>query len=243
MIRNPTRAALLAPMLIALAVAVPAAAQGQAPVQGAAITGTRLDVVAVGEVMRVPDIARIGAGVVTQAPTATAAIAQNARQMASMRAALKAAGIADRDVQTSTISLQPEYRYIENQSPVLTGYRASNEVNVRFRDIAETGRILDALVAQGANQINGPTLSIDKPEEAMNEARAAALSSARARAELYARQLGKRVGRILSISEAGGFYAPPQPMMQAMARDAASTKIDPGEQAVSVSLSVSFELN
>lgn len=243
MIRNPTRAALLAPMLIALAAAVPAAAQGQAPVQGAAITGTRLDVVAVGEVMRVPDIARIGAGVVTQAPTATAAIAQNARQMASMRAALKAAGIADRDVQTSTISLQPEYRYIENQSPVLTGYRASNEVNVRFRDIAETGRILDALVAQGANQINGPTLSIDKPEEAMNEARAAALTSARARAELYARQLGKRVGRILSISEAGGSYAPPQPMMQAMARDAASTKIDPGEQAVSVSLSVSFELN
>ena len=243
MIRNPTRAALLAPMLIALAVAVPAAAQGQAPVQGAAITGTRLDVVAVGEVMRVPDIARIGAGVVTQAPTATAAIAQNARQMASMRAALKAAGIADRDVQTSTISLQPEYRYIENQSPVLTGYRASNEVNVRFRDIAETGRILDALVAQGANQINGPTLGLDKPEEAMNEARAAALTSARARAELYARQLGKRVGRILSISEAGGFYAPPQPMIQAMARDAASTKIDPGEQAVSVSLSVSFELN
>lgn len=243
MIRNPTRAALLAPMLIALAAAVPAAAQGQAPVQGAAITGTRLDVVAVGEVMRVPDIARIGAGVVTQAPTATAAIAQNARQMASMRAALKAAGIADRDVQTSTISLQPEYRYIENQSPVLTGYRASNEVNVRFRDIAETGRILDALVAQGANQINGPTLGLDKPEEAMNEARAAALTSARARAELYARQLGKRVGRILSISEAGGSYAPPQPMMQAMARDAASTKIDPGEQAVSVSLSVSFELN
>lgn len=243
MIRNPTRAALLAPMLIALAAAVPAAAQGQAPVQGAAITGTRLDVVAVGEVMRVPDIARIGAGVVTQAPTATAAIAQNARQMASMRAALKAAGIADRDVQTSTISLQPEYRYVENQSPVLTGYRASNEVNVRFRDIAETGRILDTLVAQGANQINGPTLGLDKPEEAMNEARAAALTSARARAELYARQLGKRVGRILSISEAGGSYAPPQPMMQAMARDAASTKIDPGEQAVSASLSVSFELN
>lgn len=247
MIRSPVLAAFLAPMLVASAAAVPAAAQAQAsaqtPMPGGAIAGTRLDVVATGEVMRVPDIARIGAGVVTQAPTATAAIAQNARQMASMRAALRAAGIADRDVQTSTISLQPEYRYVENQSPVLTGYRASNEVNVRFRDIADTGRILDALVAQGANQINGPSLSIDKPEEAMNEARAAALTSARARAELYARQLGKRVTRIVSISEAGGFYAPPQPMIQAMARDAASTKIDPGEQAVSVSLSVSFELN
>jgi len=245
MIRSPVLAAFLAPMFVASAAAVPAAAQApaQTPMQGGAIAGTRLDVVATGEVMRVPDIARIGAGVVTQAPTATAAIAQNARQMASMRAALRAAGIADRDVQTSTISLQPEYRYVENQSPVLTGYRASNEVNVRFRDIADTGRILDALVAQGANQINGPSLSIDKPEEAMNEARVAALTSARARAEVYARQLGKRVTRILSISEAGGFYAPPQPMIQAMARDAASTKIDPGEQAVSVSLSVSFELN
>lgn len=245
MIRSLTLAALLAPTLALSAAAVPAAAQAPAPAQTPmqGVTGTRLDVVATGEVMRVPDIARIGAGVVTQAPTATAAIAQNARQMASMRAALRAAGIADRDIQTSTISLQPEYRYAENQSPVLTGYRASNEVNVRFRDIADTGRILDALVAQGANQINGPTLSIDKPEEAMNEARAAALTSARARAELYARQLGKRVGRILSISEAGGFHAPPQPMMQAMTRDAASTKIDPGEQAVAVSLSVSFELN
>ena len=245
MIRCLTLAALLAPTLVMSAAAVPAAAQAQAPAQTPmqGVTGTRLDLVATGEVMRVPDIARIGAGVVTQAPTATAAIAQNARQMASMRAALRAAGIADRDIQTSTISLQPEYRYIENQSPVLTGYRASNEVNVRFRDIADTGRILDALVAQGANQINGPMLSIDKPEEAMNEARTAALTSARARAELYARQLGKRVGRILSISEAGGFHSPPQPMMQAMARDAASTKIDPGEQAVSVSLSVSFELN
>ena len=247
MIRSLTLAALLAPTLVMSAAAVPAAAQAQAqaptPMPWGAISGTRLDVVATGEVMRVPDIARIGAGVVTQAPTATAAIAQNARQMASMRAALRAAGIADRDIQTSTISLQPEYRYVENQSPVLTGYRASNEVSVRFRDIADTGRILDALVAQGANQINGPMLSLDKPEEAMNEARTAALTSARARAELYARQLGKRVGRILSISEAGGFHAPPQPMMQAMARDAASTKIDPGEQAVSVSLSVSFELN
>jgi uncharacterized protein YggE len=247
MFRSLTFAALLAPALALSAAAGPVAALAQAPastpMQGGVITGTRLDVVATGEVMRVPDIARIGAGVVTQAPTATAAIAQNARQMASMRAALRAAGIADRDVQTSTISLQPEYRYVENQSPVLTGYRASNEVNVRFRDIADTGRILDALVAQGANQINGPMLSIDKPEEAMNEARAAALTSARARAELYARQLGKRVGRILSISEAGGFQAPPQPMMQTMARDAASTKIDPGEQAVSVSLAVSFELN
>jgi uncharacterized protein YggE len=224
-----------------LALSAPSAASAQdAPLR--AISGTRLDIAATGEVTRVPDIARISAGVVTQAQTATAAIQQNARRMESVRSALRRAGIADRDIQTSSINLNPEYRYVENQPPQLVGYRASNEVSVRFRDIANTGKILDALVAQGANQINGPSLTIDKPEEALDEARQAALRTARARAEMYARAMNKRVGRILSVSESGGYYAPPRPMMEmAQARDA-STKIDPGEQAVTVSLSVSFEL-
>jgi uncharacterized protein len=236
MIRTLTLAALLA---IPVAASAPALAQTQA----SALSGTRLDVVATGEVTRVPDVARISAGVVTLAPTASAAIEQNNRQMASVRAALRAAGIADRDIQTSSVSLNPEYRYAENQSPVLTGYRAGNEVSVRFRDIARTGPILDALVAQGANQINGPMLTVHKPEAALDEARATALATARARAETYARQLGKRVVRILSVSEGGGY---PQPMPVALrmeARDAAANKIEPGEQLLSVTLSVSFELN
>ena len=208
------------------------------------IAGTRLDIVATGEVTRVPDIARINAGVVTLAPTATAAIEQNATRMASVRAALRRAGIEDRDIQTSSISLNPEYRYVENQPPVLTGYRAGNEVTVRFRDIKNTGRILDALVAQGANQINGPMLGLEKPEAALDEARLAALATARGRAETYARSLGKRVRRILSVSEAGADYRPvPRPMMrQSMARGESASAIDPGEQTVAVSLTVSFEL-
>ena len=238
---------MIKPMMLAsaLALSLPAGAalaQGSMPVQ--AISGTRLDIVATGEVTRVPDVARINAGVVTQAGSATAAIAQNAQRMERVIAALKRAGIAERDIQTSSINLNPEYRYAENQPPVLTGYRASNEVTVRFRDIAETGAILDALVAEGANQINGPMLGIDKPEEALDEARQQALTKARARAELYARAIGKRVGRILSVSESGGGFPPPIPMMaRAEMSDAASTKIDPGEQTLSVSLSVSFELN
>jgi uncharacterized protein len=237
---------MLRPMIAALliggaAIGAPALSQPMSA-QAPAISGTRLDVVATGEVNRIPDVARINAGVVTQAPTATEAISGNARQMASVRAALKAAGIADRDIQTSSINLNPDYRYEDGRNPVLTGYRASNEVTVRFRDIANAGRILDALVAQGANQINGPTFSLDKPEEALDEARIEALSIARRRAELYARQLGRRVGRILSVSEAGGGVPQPMPvMMREQAADAAS-KIDPGEQAVSVSLAVSFEL-
>lgn len=211
-----------------------------------AIAGTRLDVVATGEVARVPDIARISAGVVTLAPTATAAIEQNAGRMASVRAALRRAGIADRDIQTSSISLNPEYRYVENQTPVLTGYRAGNEVSVRFRDIKNTGRILDALVAQGANQINGPMLGLDKPEAALDEARLAALQTARSRAEVYAKAMGKRVRRVLSVSEAGANYTPvPRPMMREAIQVTASSASDisPGEQTVSISLTVSFELD
>jgi uncharacterized protein YggE len=227
--------------LLALAPLAPAAAQVQST---AVLDGTRLDVVASGEVSRVPDTARISAGVVTTAPTATAALAQNATQMASVRAALKRAGIADRDIQTSSINLYPDYRQDQQggSTPQIIGYRASNEVSVKFRDIANTGKILDALVAEGANQINGPMLGIDKPDQALDEARTKALAAARARAELYARALGKRVGRILSISEGGGSYVQPLPMMRMGALGAQATSIDPGEQSVSVSLAVSFEL-
>jgi len=221
-----------------LLMAAPAAAQVVQP-----IGGTRLDVVANGEVTRIPDIVRINAGVVTQAPTATGAIRLNADRMVAVRAALRRAGIAERDIQTSSINLQPTYRYAENEPPQLTGYQAQNELAIRFRDIADTGRILDALVAQGINQINGPTLGIDRPEAALDEARTAALTVARARAELYARSLGLRVKRVLSVSEAGMAF-PPQPRLEMM-RDAsnqAATQISPGEQTLSVTLTVSFEL-
>jgi len=229
---------------LALGLALPAAAAAQ-PVAAQTISGTRLDVVAVGEVTRVPDVARISAGVITQAQSATEAIRLNAARMNAVREALRRAGIADRDIQTSTISLQPEYRYAENQPPALTGYRAANEVGIRFRDIAQTGRILDALVAQGANQINGPMLEIDRPEAALDEARVAALANARARAELYARPLGMRVKRILSVSEAGVPSMPhPRPMAEMRGRAASAdvAQIDPGEQRLSVMLTVSFEL-
>ena len=220
-----------------------AAAQSVQP-QMPPIVGTRLDVSATGETTRVPDVAVISAGVVTRAPTAGAAIQENSARMDRVLAALKRAGVADRDVQTSSINLNPEYRYQENRAPELVGYTASNQVNIRFRDIRNSGRILDALVAEGANQINGPTLTIDKPEEALDEARVNAVANGRARAELYARALGKRVTRVVSVSEGGGNYYPPPPMPVAersMAA-AADTKIVPGEQKLQVSVSMVFEL-
>jgi uncharacterized protein YggE len=224
---------------------VPTAADAQQTATFAQpIAGTRLDVSATGEATRVPDVAIISAGVVTLASTARAALQQNAAQMERVRAALKRAGIADRDIQTSNISLNPEYRYVQDQPPRLTGYTASNQVSVRFRDIAKSGDILDALVAEGANQINGPSLTIDKPEEALDEARTKAIAIGRARADIYARALGMRVVRLLSVSESGGSYPvpPPMPVMMEARAQAASTKIDPGEQKVSVALGMTFEL-
>lgn len=233
------------PLLAAAALAAPAAAQAQTAVQVQPINGTRLDIAATGEVTRVPDVAIISTGVVTRAATATAAIRANATRMERVRAALRAAGIADKDIQTSSLNLNPEYNYQQNQPPRLTGYTATNQVSVRFRDIAETGKILDVLVAEGANQISGPNLTIDKPEEALDEARLKAVTNGRARADLYARALGMRVVRLLSVSESGGYAVPPPMPMYAraesMAADA-STKIDPGEQKVQVSVSMSFEL-
>ena len=234
---------LIAALMLGASV-LPGAAIAQQASITQSIAGTRLDITATGEVTRVPDIAVITAGVVARAPTASAALQDSATRMQRVLAALKRAGVADRDIQTSNVSLNPEYRYPENQSPKLTGYTASNNVSIRFRDIRASGRILDALVGEGANQINGPSLTIDQPEAALDEARAKAVAMGRERAQLYARSLGMRVARLVAISESGGSYPVPPPMpMYARAEAAqAKTAIEPGEQKLQVTLSMTFEL-
>lgn len=233
-----TKSAVAALMLAAS----PVAAQTQAlPVQ--TITGTVLDVSADGQSKRTPDLATVSAGVVTQAADAASAMRDNSARMERVVAALKRAGVLDRDIQTSNVSLQPQYRYAQNEAPVITGYQAQNTVSVRFREIGRAGAILDALVATGANQINGPELTLDNPAAALDEARLDAMAKAKARAELYARAAGLRVKRILSISESGGFIPPrPMPVALRMQADAAETKIMAGEQALNVNLQVRFEL-
>ncbi len=225
-----------------LAALLASAASAEAPIVPDA---TVLDVTAVGRVSRTPDLATIRAGVVTQAATAAAATAENAARLAKVVAALKAAGIADRDLSTSNLSLSPQYRYADKQPPVITGYQASNTVSVRFRDIARSGRVLDTLVAEGANQIDGPALSLDKPEAALDEARSQAITVAKARADLYARVAGLRVERIVSIDENGEDAGGPPPVFyraRAMAADSAPTQILPGETDVSVTIAVRFLL-
>jgi uncharacterized protein YggE len=235
---------LLATALTLSAIAMTASAQSPVAAAHAASDGTLLSVSAQAEARRVPDVATISAGVVTQAVDANAAMRANATQMDKVMAAIRAAGIAERDIQTSGVNLNPQYKYVDNQAPEITGYQASNTVNLKVRDIARLGKVLDALVASGANQVNGPSFEIDQPEAAYDEARRGALEKAQARAAMYAKTLGLRVRRIVSISEGGGFQ-PPMPMpMMAMARGKAEadTAVSPGETTLGANLDVVFEL-
>lgn len=231
-----------------LAASVPAIAGAQSTVGAVPIQldGTVLDVVAEGRTSRVPDLATIRAGVVTQSATASAALSDNAARMARVLAALKRAGVADRDLQTASVSLSPQYRYVNNQPPQLTGYQANNTVSVRFRDIAKAGPILDVLVKEGANQIDGPNLSLDNPDAALDEARTDAVKRARDRAELYAKAAGLRVARILSIGESGENAGGPQPPVlfarAAKVEAQSDTAIAAGERDVTATVSVRFLL-
>jgi len=239
----------LRPLVLAIAlstgaIAMPVSAQQTVPVQPN-VQGTLLSVSAIGEARRVPDIATLSTGVVTRAPDARAAMQANATEMDKVVAAIRAAGIAERDIQTSGVNLNPDYRYNDNQPPTITGYQASNTVNITVRDIGKLGELMDALVEVGANQVHGPGFEVDDKEAARDEARRAALETAQARADMYARTLGLQVRRIVSISEGGGM-GPPQPVpMMAMARmesAQADTPVAPGESTLSVNLDVVFEL-
>lgn len=239
---------LLAAAAVPAATALPAAALAQQETSVLPMvpaSGTLLDVTAEGRTTRVPDVATIRAGVVNQGADAAGALAANANAMTRVLAGLKAAGIAQRDIATANVQLSPQYRYQENQPPVITGYQATNSVTIRFRDIARAGKVLDALVAQGANQIEGPNLSIGEPDAALDEARTDAVKRARARADLYARAAGLRVLRIVSITEAGqdagGPGQPPMLMARAMAMKA-DTPIVAGEKDITATLQVRFLL-
>ncbi|ROP77059.1 hypothetical protein EDF74_2721 [Stenotrophomonas rhizophila] len=238
----------LSPLLLALSLALGASMTAHAqslPAIAAPADGTLLNISANADAKRVPDVATLSAGVVTQAVDGNSAMRENATQMTKVLAAIKAAGIAERDVQTSGVNLSPQYRYADNEAPKITGYQASNTVSLKVRDIAKLGKVLDVLAAQGANQINGPQFEIDQPEPVYDEARLAALKKAQARAETYAKALGLRVRRIVSISESGGGNVRPMMMMRAAAAPMSadeSTPVSPGESTVSVNLDVVFDL-
>jgi uncharacterized protein YggE len=163
--------------------------------------------------------------------------------MTQVMAALRQGGIAAKDVQTSQISIDPQYAYEQNRPPRLTGYRAANQASVTVRDLSRLGAAVDAVVAAGANQVGGISFGLADPTAAENAAREAAVKALAAKADLYAQATGHRVLRLVSLSE-GASFAPPQPMpMVAMARmDKAETPVAPGEMRVRIDVSGVYEL-
>jgi uncharacterized protein YggE len=226
------------------AAATPLAAQAQTQ-EHVHVQGTLLSISADGSSEARPDMATINLGVTTEGQTAAAALAENARRMTTLSAALRRAGIAERDIQTSNVSVYPQQVYVEGQQPRITGYQANNSVTVKVRRIDSTGRVIDAAVGAGGNTVNGVSFSHSDPDAQLDIARRDALTEARRRADLYAGALGMRVERIVTISEGGGF-SPPMPVAfeRLQAQDAAAppTPVAPGEIETRVSVNVTYEL-
>ncbi len=194
-----------------------------------------------------PDIATIGAGVTTEALTATEALRTNSAEMAKVIAKLKAMGIADKDIQTTGINLNARYDYDrDSQRQIFRGYQASNRVSVILRKIEDTGRVLDALVAAGANDLNGPSFSIENDEAAKDAARKRAIERAQARVKAYADLFGYDGAKVLAISESieGRGAMPEMAMMKADAGmvAAAPPPVQPGMVSTGIAMSFKFEL-
>lgn len=209
-----------------------------------AIQGTLLSVSAEGKVEGRPDMATINLGVQTEAQTAQAAVQANAQRMTALLAALRRAGIAERDIQTSNVSVNPQQQYRDNQPPIVTGYQANNTVTAKIRAIDTVGRVIDATVAAGGNTVNGVYFSYQNPDAQMDAARRNAIQEARRRAEIYASALNMHVTRVVAVSEGGGYSPPvPMPMMRMAAQaDAAPTPVEPGQVETTANVSVTFEL-
>jgi uncharacterized protein YggE len=190
-----------------------------------------------------PDLASVDAGVATDAKTAREASETNNAAMAKVLAALKAANIDAKDIQTSRLSLQPQYAPNRSGPSPIVGYRASNRVTVRIRDVSKVAGVIDTLVGAGANDIGNIAFEVSQASKLLDDAREKAVADARRKAEIYAKAAGVTLGVPISISEGGG----PQPvfrakMVQGLPMAAAPTPIAQGEETLSVSVSVTWAI-
>lgn len=193
-----------------------------------------------------PDMATIGAGVSTEAPTAVAAMQANAREMTAVIEAIKAQGVAEEDIQTTGINLNARYDYDRtNRKQVFIGYQVSNRVSVKLREIDEVGAVLDALVSAGATDLSGPSFSIEDDEAAKDQARERAIERGMARAKAYASMLGSDEVRVLEISEAIQGQSRYAEVVSRAASDAIvaqASPVQPGRVSTGVSLTIKFEV-
>ena len=185
-----------------------------------------------------PDTAVIRIGVTSAAKTAREASDANAKQMTGVLAAIKDAGIADRDVQTSRLSLQPQYDPNKAGTARLLGFQVTNQVTVKIRDIDNLPAILDRAIGAGANEMSGIEFAVSEQSKLLDQARDEAIADARRKAELYAKAAGVKVGHVVAITEEGS--SPPPRPMQALRAGAAP--VAPGEQMLRAAVTVSYEL-
>jgi len=233
---------IIAPRMLAVAVlmvAAPLAARAaDVPPPTISVTGEATVSVA-------PDLAEVDGGVTTQAKTARDASDGTNKAMAAVLAALKSVGIADADIRTSRLSLQPQMAPARagDTPPAIVGYRASNRVSVRVHDITKVASTLDTLLAAGANDIGGVNFMISNASKWLDEARPKAIADARRKAEIYAKAAGVTVGGPLSISEESA-SGPIMPRSFAAAPMAAAvpTPIAAGDETLTVRISVSYEI-
>jgi len=218
------------------------AADGSSQPSGIWVSGT-------GTVTVTPDIAFLSVGVSDQETTVAAAQAVANDAMNKVMAALKAQGIADKDIQTSGYSIQPVTRYdnTKNES-VITGYMVSNMVTAKIRTIDKTGPIIDAVAAAGgdATRVNGVSFSVDKPEGYFGEARGKAMADAKAKADQLASLAGVKLGAVMYITEGSGSVPTPLPIMRAAAGGGApdvTTPISPGQTEISLSVQVAYAIS
>lgn len=230
--------------LPALAFAVLAAAPALAQTN-AEFAATTLDLSATGEVSASPDRATLDLGVTAQAPNAAAAMRQDAQAMTQVLAALKAQGVADRDIGTSGLSVQAQYTFFPNAPRRLNGYEAANRVTVTVRDPARVGALVDAAVAAGANDVRGITFGLQDPQAVEDQARLQAVKTLAARAELYAKAAGYRVARLVSLTEgerSQPVAAERQGFVVVTGSRKAPTPVEAGDVTVRVQVSAVYEL-
>ncbi len=188
-----------------------------------------------------PDQAQIDAGVATEAKTAREASDTNNAAMGKVLLALKGAGIEEKDYQTSRLSLQPESAPNRSSGPAaIVGYRASNRVTIRLRDVTKVASVIDTLVGAGANDIGGINFTVSQASKLLDDAREQAIADARRKAEIYAKAAGVTLGAPLSISE--GSTPVPIPYRRMAAGMAAATPVAQGEETLQVTVAVSWAI-
>lgn len=231
-------------VLLAAVVALPLAAFGLPARADTAPPPARITVTGEGRVDAVPDLATISLGVTTEAKSAAAALSANSTAMAAVLERLRAAGIAERDLQTSGLSVSPVWTDYARSGgrPEIAGFQASNTLGVRVRALDTLGTVLDAAVKDGANTLGGLTFGMAEPQPLLDEARTLAVADARRKAELMAAAAGVRLGAVESIAETGG-YQPPMPQFRAdSAMIGEAVPVAQGEVSVSASVTVVWRL-